>query len=218
MLSKKFETLYTENLNADENDLKRLDKVADREEQRRRQVRTAEPLNTKGVGETYEEKSLIKMMKGPFYQYASRAGLSEDDFVNCRTQDLIDFATAPAARIFLIGKPRSGKTTLAKALATKLDLVHINVNNWLLRLQDKIKNYEPPEDLQLEEGEEPPKWLTDLEESVNDALKSGKGPSQEHTVAILKEEIHSAEAKTKGFVLDLTFYKSSDSWAKIIRS
>jgi hypothetical protein len=92
------------------------------------------------------------------------------------------------------------------------------VNNWLLRLQDKIKNYEPPEDLQLEEGEEPPKWLTDLEESVNDALKSGKGPSQEHTVAILKEEIHSAEAKTKGFVLDLTFYKSSDSWAKIIRS
>jgi hypothetical protein len=32
MLSKKFETLYTENLNADENDLKRLDKVADREE------------------------------------------------------------------------------------------------------------------------------------------------------------------------------------------
>lgn len=85
MLSKKFETLYTENLNADENDLKRLDKVAEREEQRKRQVRTAEPLNTKGVGETYEEKSLIKMMKGPFYQFASRDGLSEDDFVNCRT-------------------------------------------------------------------------------------------------------------------------------------
>ena len=85
MLSKKFETLYTENLNADENDLKRLDKVAEREEQRKRQVRTAEPLNAKEVGETYEEKSLIKMMKGPFYQFASRAGLSEDDFVNCRT-------------------------------------------------------------------------------------------------------------------------------------
>jgi len=56
-------------------------------------------------------------MKGPFYQYVSRSGLSEDDFVNCRTQDLIDFATAPAATIFLIGKPRSGKTTLAAALA-----------------------------------------------------------------------------------------------------
>jgi len=32
MLSKKFETLYTENLNADEADLKRINKLADREE------------------------------------------------------------------------------------------------------------------------------------------------------------------------------------------
>jgi len=31
MLQKKFETLYTENLNADESDLKRIDKIADRE-------------------------------------------------------------------------------------------------------------------------------------------------------------------------------------------
>ena len=114
------------------------------------------------------------MMKGPFYQYVSRSGLSEDDFVSCRTQDLIDFATAPAAKIFLIGKPRSGKTTLAAALAERLDLVHINVNNWLLRLQEKIKNYEPPE---LGEGEEEPKWKTDLEDKVDKALKTGKGPT-----------------------------------------
>lgn len=120
----------------------------------------------------------------------------------------------------MIGKPRSGKTTLAKELATRLDLVHINVNNWLLRLQEKIKTYEPPDPVVDEEGNELPlpKWLTDLEESVNNALKSGSGPTQEHTVAILKEEIHSAAAKTKGFVLDLTFYKSNDAWAKIIRS
>jgi hypothetical protein len=71
MLVKKFETIYTETLNADENDMKRVDKVVEREEQRRKHVRTAEPLNTKGVGETYEEKYLIKIMKGPFFQYAS---------------------------------------------------------------------------------------------------------------------------------------------------
>lgn len=117
MLVKKFETLYTENLNADENDLKRIDKIVEREEQRKKQVRTAEALNTKGVGETYEEKSLIKMMKGPFYQYASLEGIKEDDFVNCNVQDLIDYATAPAPRILLLGKPRSGKTTLAKLMA-----------------------------------------------------------------------------------------------------
>jgi hypothetical protein len=36
MLVKKFETIYTENLNADENDLKRIDKIVEREEQRKR--------------------------------------------------------------------------------------------------------------------------------------------------------------------------------------
>ena len=217
MLVKKFETLYTENLNADENDLKRIEKIVEREEQRKKQVRTAEALHTKGVGETHEEKSLIKMMKGPFYQYASLEGIQEDNFVNCAVQDLIDYASNPAPRVLLLGKPRSGKTTLAKLLAARLDLVHVSVENWLARLLDKIKNYEPPEDLDLQEGEEPPKWLTDLEEAVDKALKAGSGPSHEQTVAILKEDMSSAQARTRGFVLDLTFYKSPDSWAKIIR-
>jgi adenylate kinase family enzyme len=71
-------------------------------------------------------------------------------------------------RILVIGKPRCGKTTFAKNLAMKLDLVHINVENWINDLLAKIKAYEPPED--LEEGQEPPKWLTDLEENVNQSL------------------------------------------------
>jgi adenylate kinase family enzyme len=53
-------------------------------------------------------------------------------------------------RILVIGKPRCGKTTFAKNLAVKLDLVHINVENWINDLLAKIKAYEPPED--LEEG------------------------------------------------------------------
>ena len=79
-------------------------------------------------------------------------------------------------RILIIGKPRSGKSTLAKNLAVKLDLVHINVENWIKALLEKIKTYEPPE---VEEGQEPPKWLTDLEESVFNTLKLGGGPSDE---------------------------------------
>ena len=55
MLVKKFETIYTENLNADENDLKRIDKIVEREEQRKKTVKTAERLNTKGVAETFPE-------------------------------------------------------------------------------------------------------------------------------------------------------------------
>jgi len=83
MLAKKFESLYTENLNADENDLKRIDKIVEREEQRKKAVRNSEPLNTKSVSETYEEKSVIKMMKGPFYKFISQEGLKEDNFKTC---------------------------------------------------------------------------------------------------------------------------------------
>lgn len=68
-------------------------------------------------------------------------------------------------RILVIGKPRSGKTALCANLAKKLDLVHINIENWLTSLINKIKNYEPPED--LEPDQEPPKFLTDLEDAVN---------------------------------------------------
>jgi hypothetical protein len=90
------------------------------------------------------------MMRGPFYQLDSSEGLKEDDFYTCAEQDLIDAAKTAGLRILVIGKPRSGKTLLAKNLSAKLDLVHINVDNWMTALLNKIKNYEPPED--LEEG------------------------------------------------------------------
>ncbi len=83
MLVKKFETIYTEILNADETDQKRIDKIVEREEQRKKQVRSNDPLNTKGVGETYDEKSLIKMMQGPFYKLISKDGIKDDHFISC---------------------------------------------------------------------------------------------------------------------------------------
>lgn len=104
------------------------------------------------------------MMKGPFYNLESKEGLREDNFTTTAEWDLIDAARTKAWKIIVIGKPRSGKTTLAKNLAQKLDLVHVNVENWILALLDKIKNYEAPE---LEEGQEPPKFLSDLEEGVH---------------------------------------------------
>jgi len=52
-------------------------------------------------------------------------------------------------------------------LSKKLDLIHISIDNWIVALLAKIKAYEPPE---LEEGQEAPKWLSDLEESIHLAL------------------------------------------------
>lgn len=70
--------------------------------------------------------------------------------------------------------------------------MHINVENWINNLLAKIKAYEPPED--LEEGQEPPRWLTDLEENVNMSLLQGGGPSDEQVIEILRSQIGSAKA------------------------
>jgi len=128
---------------------------------------------------------------------------------------LIDAAWTSAHRILVIGKPRSGKTTLAKNLCVKLDLVHINVENWINDLLAKIKAYEPPED--LEEGQEPPKWLSDLEENVSQSLLQGGGPSDEQVIEILRQQIQSPKAQLKGYVLDLSYYNRDQSWASTIR-
>ena len=96
-------------------------------------------------------------MRGPFYNLISRVGSREDDFVTCTTQDLISSANAELMKVLILGKPRSGKTTLAKALAQKLDLVRISPDVWLEDLFARIKDREenpPEEDLEEEEGEE----------------------------------------------------------------
>ena len=179
MLVKKFETIYTENLNADENDLKRIDKIVEREEQRKKTVKTAERLNTKGVAETFPEQSLIKMMKGPFYQHISSEGIIDDNFLTCAQQDLIDYATTPAHKILLIGKPRSGKTTLAQNLSKRLDLVHVSLENWLEALMAKIARLAEEPEEEVEEGQEPPKRYTDLEEAIRTSLTNGAGPTHD---------------------------------------
>lgn len=173
MLQKKFESIFTDNLNADEIDQKRMDQIVERENGRLKSIRNPEPLHTKGVSEENFEKSLIKIMQGPFYKLISKNGLVEENFIKIPQNDLIEYANTSSHRIMIIGKPRSGKTTLAKNLAVRLDLVHVSVENWLLKLQEKIKNYEPPED--LEEDQQPPEWLTPLEKSCNESMKNGQG-------------------------------------------
>lgn len=120
------------------------------------------------------------MMKGPFYQLDSKEGLKEDDFVTCNEQDLIEAARTHAMRILVIGKPRAGKTLLCSNLAKKLDLVHINIDNWIKALLVKVAQAAEAEaEAPPEEGEERPKILSDLEEEVYNALKQGGGPTEE---------------------------------------
>ena len=74
----------------------------------------ADSLVAKSLTENYDEKNYLKLMQGPFYNYVSKEGIKEDHFVDCATHDLIEAANQEVMRILIIGKPRTGKSTLAK--------------------------------------------------------------------------------------------------------
>ena len=227
MLKKKFETIFNDKAMAaqvgddGEDPAELIRKLVEKEDNRKNKIKSPDSFNSKGLSQTYEEKNTIKMMKGPFYKLLSQTGLEEDDFLTCAQQDLIDYVNKPAPRVLILGKPRSGKTTLAAELCKRHDLVHVSVENWMEELQNKIRELpeefdadghdntrpEDPESDEYKEWVPRPDYFTDVELRVKKRLLRGKGPTHLHNVAMLKEQMNSAEAKTKGFVLDLTFYK-----------
>ena len=144
--------------------------------------------------------------------------MKEDDFRNCNEEDLIEAARAQAMRILVVGKPRVGKTLLCSKLAQKLDLVHINIDNWVKSLLAKVAlAAEAEADAGGEEGEEKPKILSDMEEEIYAALKQGGGPTEDHQVEILKLMIRSPAAQLKGYLLDLSYFNKVQTWAGLIR-
>lgn len=216
MLQKKFETLFTVKLQGDEEYATARDnKVYDIEKARKRNARIREAITSKGMAETHEGKDFLRLMRGPFYQLISQEGPREDLYDCMGTQDLIDSANKEPMRVLLLGKPRSGKTTLANELQTRLNLLRVSPDVWLDKLFAKIKDREenPPDEdpePELEEGQEPPpkkSWLEPLEEAVMNTLKAGGAPDSDQIIAMVKELVNSPDANTRGFVLDLDFTK-----------
>ncbi len=216
MLQKKFETLFTVKLQGDEDHaVERDTKIFELERHRIKHAKLPDTLVGKALEETFDGKEFLQMIEGPFYRLVSQQGPREDDFLAMGAKDLIDTANASNLRILLIGMPRCGKTTLARELEQKLKVLRISPDVWIEALFAKIKDREenPPEEEpepELEEGQEPPpkkSWLQPLEEQVLEALKAGAAPSNAQIDAILAEMIASPAARTRGFVLDLTFTK-----------
>jgi len=158
MLSYKFQTFWTQKLSDKQSPEEKLrdQKTYDSERQRKEAALGKDTLVTKNVTENFDEKNYLKLMRGPFYNLISREGSREDDFVKCTTHDLIDSANAELMKILILGKPRSGKTTLAKSLSEKLDLVRVSADLWLEDLFARIKDREenPPEEDEEEPAEE----------------------------------------------------------------
>ena len=136
-------------------------------------------------------------------------------------------------RILIIGKPRSGKSTLARNLAVRLDLVIISVDSWFDSFSAKIKEQPDPSEVEPvfetkkqvnpETGEEeeiqielpPPEWRTALEVSVQTTMERGGELSQEDIDSMILEQMYSNNAMKKGYVLDLDFTRNAGkTWAE----
>ena len=177
MLSYKFQTFWTNKISSKQSALEkqRDAKTYEYEKQRKTAALLKDSLTSKNLTENFDEKNYLKLMRGPFYNMISKEGSREDDFVNCTTQDLIDSANAEVIKLLILGKPRSGKTTLAKALTEKLDLVRISPEVWLEDLFARIKEREenPPEE---EEEEEQPEEAQEEAPEENEEGEEAKEP------------------------------------------
>lgn len=208
MLNKKFEAIYLNRVNVEKKEQARLKKQHEREEKKKKStIKNKNATQENEVPNTDMER-LLKTFK----HLVSKRGIIEDNIVN--KNDFIIEANKQALCIVVIGKPRSGKSKVATDLSKSLDLVHVCVKTYINKVLAKVANYEPPED--LEEGQEPPKFLSELEEEIHQTLLVGKGPDDEQQVKLLAEMIQSAEAQTKGFVLDLPLHPRKETWYETI--
>ena len=146
----------------------------EKESKRKADAVAIDSLTAKGLAESYDEQNFLKNMKGPFFKLISKEGIRDDDLVNCAQNDLIESANKEVMRILIIGKPRTGKTTLAKSLEAKLDLVRIAPDIWIQNLfkkiQDRIDN--PPEEPEMETD-------TEAEEEARQAEEAAKAKARE---------------------------------------
>ena len=150
MLSYKFQTFWTNKISEKQTaeEKQRDEKTYESEQTRKTAALYKDKITSKNLTENFDEKNYLKLMRGPFYSLISQHGSRNDDFVTCTTQDLIDSANAEVMKILVLGKPRSGKTTLATAVAEKLDLVRVSADLWLEDLMKRCAKaeaeYEPP--------------------------------------------------------------------------
>lgn len=228
MLQKKHESFFTMKLQGDVPSAEQRDKQISEEERRRKKnARNFDHLIQKGLWETFDSKDYLKIIRGPFYKLQSKTGPKEDNFASMAQNDLIDSANKEVIQMLIFAKPRSGKTTLAKELQQRLNLVRVAADAWIEKMFVKVAYYieNPPEAPEADpeavdaEGNplpppEAPSPYTPLEQSVQEKLKAGGAPSEEEICQMLKEMIASPEATTQGFVIDLDFADNALSWHK----
>ena len=148
------------------------------------------------------EDSSVPPFASYLARYLSRSAKLPSDSANPFEDDVIEYANTPPLQILLISKPRSGRTTLAKAIAKKLDVEHMDLERPIMRLLEKVKESE--ENPKTDDDGNPVDPFTPLERSVLEGLRQGNEIAPLALLQLLNLEFtHFDEPRNKGFILDL---------------
>jgi shikimate kinase len=91
-------------------------------------------------------------------------------------------------QLLVIGRPKSGKSSLAKAIAAKYNLVLVSFEKMVEKLFEKVKFFEenPPE---TDEDGNPKEGLLPIEKYVLNELQKGNAVDDEDMLDLLNNEL-----------------------------
>ena len=91
-------------------------------------------------------------------------------------------------QLLVIGRPKSGKSSLSKAIAAKYNLVLVSFEKMVEKLFEKVKFFEenPPE---TDEDGNPKEGLLPIEKYVLSELQKGNAVDDEDMLDLLNNEL-----------------------------
>lgn len=155
-------------------------------------------LKNESIDEVADEASFIQPFKHLESLYSAELLPKTDP--NSGLRDIVELVNCDILRILILGKPRSGKTTLSKDLAASLDLKHIEVATII---ESIIKKGQVEDEEEYDEDNPRPEVYNEFEKSVLEILSMGNALTDEQIIFIASEAVQSDEAQSKGFVVDL---------------
>jgi adenylate/nucleoside-diphosphate kinase len=149
-------------------------------------------------------------------KYMSRSKVLPRDTDNPFEDDILEYAKQTPLQLLIIGRPKCGKTTLAKKIAAKYGIVHVSMESSVNKIFERVKFFEenPPE---VDDNGIPKDGLTPIEKCIIEDLSLGKTVDPGDLLDILNEEMKNPATASKGFILDLPLdYPSKTNWVDLI--
>ena len=120
--------------------------------------------------------------------------------------DLIEWSKKRPIQIQLHGKPKIGKTKIAKELSKQLGLELIDFETFLTKFLERAKEGE--ENVEVDDDGNPIEFQNAMERDILLNLRNGQRVSTDNMMALMVQEIAKQQLDLKGFVFELPTYQN----------